>query len=138
MRATSESRRGAVTVEFALVAPLTFLLVLGLLVGGMGVFRYCEVATLAREASRWASVHGSGYQKDTGNAAATAQDVYNNVIATEATSLAANKLTYSVTWNTTNDPGSNTVRVTVSYQWLPEVFLGGITLTSTSEAVMSN
>jgi len=40
-------RQGATTVEFAVVAPATFILLLGIVVGGMGVFRYQEVAHLA-------------------------------------------------------------------------------------------
>ena len=31
----------------------------------------------------------------------------------------------------------NTVSVTVTYQWVPEAFLGGMTLSSTSECPMS-
>ena len=33
-------------------------------------------------------------------------------------------------------PVLNTVTVTVTYQWLPEAFLGGITMTSTSTVQM--
>jgi hypothetical protein len=34
-------------------------------------------------------------------------------------------------------PVTNTVTVTVSYNWIPEAFLGGITLTSTSTVPMT-
>ena len=149
MRFHSKPRRAATTVEFAVVAPLTFLLLLGLLIGGMGIFRYQEMAHLAREASRWASVHGTQYATDTGKPAATANDVYQNVISNQAAALDLSKLTYSVTWNTSNSPYhttivnnavvpvTNTVTVTVTYQWIPEAFLGGITLSSTSVSTMS-
>ncbi len=40
----------------------------------MGIYRYQQVASLAREGARYASVHGSQYAADTGNAAATASD----------------------------------------------------------------
>ncbi len=54
-------------------------------------------------------------------------------------------LTYSVTWNSSNsqfhtvsgNKVANTVTVTVTYHWIPEAFLGGITLSSTSVCVMS-
>jgi Flp pilus assembly protein TadG len=150
MRLKSTIRPAAIVIELAVIGPITFLLLLGLLIGGMGIFRYQEVASLAREASRWASVHGTQYQQDTGYPAATAQDVYNNVIAPNATSLDKSKLSYSVTWNTSNSPYhtfidpnnqvaavANTVTVTVTYQWIPEAYLGGITLTSTSTVPMS-
>ena len=86
---------------------------------------------------------------DTKNSAATAKDVYDQVIAPNAVSLDKSKLTYSVTWDTNNSPThdktvsgktvkvTNTVKVTVTYQWLPELFLGGVTLSSTSTCVMS-
>jgi Flp pilus assembly protein TadG len=149
MRLNSRTRSAALAVEFAVVSSIVFLLVLGLLIGGMGVFRYQEVASLAREASRWASVHGAQYQQDTGNPAATAQDIYNNAIAPAAVSLDKSRLSYSVVWNTDNRPFhttivnnqvvavGNTVTVTITYQWVPEAFLGGITLTSSSTLPMS-
>src|ERR1700722_2953127 len=109
MRIHSKSRRGATVIEFAIVGPLTFLLLLGLSVAGTGIFRYFEIAALARESTRWASVHGTGYQNDTGNPAATPQDVYHNVIAKQAIGLNLNHLTHSVTWNTSNAPSHITI-----------------------------
>jgi Flp pilus assembly protein TadG len=142
--------RGASTlVEFALVAPLAFLLLIGLAVGALGAFRYQQVARLARDASRWASVHGTNYAQDTGNSAATAQTVYNQAIVPDAVGLNLSNLSYSVTWNTSNSPShtvtvsgqptavANTVTVTVTYQWIPEAYLGGVNLSSTSVSVMS-
>jgi Flp pilus assembly protein TadG len=149
MRLHTQSRRGATLVEFALVGPLTLLLMIGLLVGGMGIFRYQEVASLARMSSRYASVHGTQYQVDTGQPAATAQDIYNNVIVPQNVSLDLSQVQYSVTWNTDNRPYhtvisngnvvpvTNMVTVTITYQWIPEAYLGGITLTSTSVTPMS-
>ena len=50
----------------------------------MGVFRYQEVATLAREGARYASTHGYQYRKDAGQAIGTASDwqddIYTNGI----------------------------------------------------------
>jgi Flp pilus assembly protein TadG len=146
----SQPRAGGSVVEFAVVSPILFLLLLGLIIGGLGIFRYQQVASLARESSRWASVHGTGYAKATGKPAATATDVYNQIIAPEAVALNLNDLSYSVTWNTDNQPYhtlivngnvvavTNTVTVTISYQWIPEAYLGGITFTSTSTLPMSN
>jgi Flp pilus assembly protein TadG len=144
MRLNSTNRSGVTAVEFAIVGPVTFFLLLALLIGGMGIFRYQELAAVAREASRWASVHGAQYQQDTGNPAATGQDVYNNIISPNSFGLDLSKLNYSVTWNTDNRPYHtaivnnqvvpvrNTVTVTLTYQWIPEAYLGGISLTSTS------
>jgi Flp pilus assembly protein TadG len=136
-------------VEFAVAASATFLILLGLVIGGLGIFRYQQVARLARDASRWASVHGTQYALDTKNPAATSQDVYNLAIVPNATGLDLSHLTYSVKWNTSNSPFhtstvngqqvnvANTVTVTITYKWIPETFLGTINLGSTSVSVMS-
>src|SRR2546421_3371267 len=102
MRLPRTPRRAASLVEFAIVAPLAFLLLLGLVIGGLGIFRYQQVAFLSREATRWASVHGAKYAQDTGQPAATPADVYQQVIVREATALDLSRLTYSVTWDTSN------------------------------------
>jgi len=162
MKHNSLPRRGATTVELAVVAPLTFFLLIGIVVGAMGVFRYQEVASLARQSARYASVHGAGYAKDTGNPAAVPNDglwsggtgqcslVYNNVIAAQDVSLNLSELNYSVTWNASNSPyhttivngivtpTTNTVTVTITYQWIPEALFGGVTMSSTAVTVMSN
>jgi Flp pilus assembly protein TadG len=134
--------------ESVVVLPTLLSLIFATVIGGYGVFRYQQIAMLAREGARYASVHGGLYQTETGNSAATAQDVYNNAIAPYATSLDLSQLSYSVTWNTNNMPSNfikdyekptgNTVTVKVSYNWFPEAFLvGPITLTSTSTVPMS-
>jgi Flp pilus assembly protein TadG len=136
-------RRGTTVVESAVAYLATFLLILGLIVGGVGIFRYQEVAALAREAARYACVRGSDYSEETGNTAATGKSVYDSVISARAVGLDKTKLSYAVSWKNSNrvatpiaDNGravGNTVSVTVSYQWLPEFWLvGPINLSSTS------
>ena len=100
------SRRGATTVEVALVLPILFMFILGTVVLGLGVYRYQQVAALAREGARYASVRGTQYAANTGNAAAKSTDVYNNTILPMAIGLIASNLSYSVTWNTSNSPTS--------------------------------
>jgi Flp pilus assembly protein TadG len=130
-------RHGATAVEAALVYPAAFLLILGLISGGMGIFRYQEVASLAREGSRWASTHGSQYAQDTGKAAATAQDV-TTYVQSRAVGLDLTKLAVTTTWNPNNQPPNGAVTVTVAYKWSPEVYLiGTFTLSSTSTMQMS-
>jgi Flp pilus assembly protein TadG len=148
MRVNRSERAGVTAVECAIVYPPVLLLLIGLLVGAIGVFRYQEVASLARRASRYAAVHGTQYARDTGNPAATPTDIYNAAVQPNAASLDLSKLSYSVTYNRDNSPyyttvvggtvvaTANTVTVTINYQWIPEAFLGGITLTSTSSNPM--
>jgi Flp pilus assembly protein TadG len=150
MRLSNKGRCGSTLVESALIYPIVFLLLMGLIVAGLGIFRYQEMSSVARKAARYASVHGTGWAKDTGNPAATPTDIYNNAIVPNVTGLDLTQLTYSVTYNTDNDPyhtntvsgqvvaTANVVSVTVKYNWIPEGFLGGITLSSTSSTPMSN
>ncbi len=150
MRLQNSQRKAATVVEAAVVYPVTFLLILGLIVGGLGIFRYQEMSSLARETARYAIVHGTRYAKDANVTAPTPTDLYNTVILPKAIALDPNSLSYTITYNTSNDPyhtvtdsnGNilpvyNTVQVTVTYNWIPEFFLGGITLTSTSCMQMS-
>jgi Flp pilus assembly protein TadG len=124
-------RSGTTAVEFAFVSLPLMLFVIGLIVGGLGIFRYQEVAWLARLGARYASVHGTHYAQVTASTPATATDVYNNAILPNAIALDTTQLSATTTWNPYPTPGS-TVTVTVVYNWLPEAFLGGITLSSTS------
>jgi Flp pilus assembly protein TadG len=149
-----DRRPGVTIIEGAIVYPVLLTLLLILIVGAMGIFRYQQVASLARQGARYASVHGYQYSLDNKLPAATADDV-RNVIVANAVNLdtSASALQVSVTWNTDNQqyhtvtvtdangfqnvtPVLNTVSVTVTYYWLPEAFLGGITMTSTSTVQM--
>jgi hypothetical protein len=132
-------------VECAFIYPTLFLLVLGLLVGAAGIFRYSQLASLTREAARYASVHGAQYAQELNVTAPTPADIYNNVVLPMAVGFDTSQLNYSITYNTSNSPYhtildannnvipiQNTVTVTLTYQWVPEGFLGGVTLSSTS------
>jgi len=143
-------RSGATVVECAFVYPVVFLLVLGLMVGAGGIFRYSQLASLAREGARYASVHGAQYAQENAVTAPTPDDIFNNVIAPMAVGFDTTQLKYAISYNTTNWPYhttldsnnnvvpiQNTVTVTLTYQWLPEGFLGGVTLSSTSVMPMS-
>lgn len=157
-RKAATARKGATVLECAVVYPVTFLLLLGLLIGGLGVFRYQEVAWLSREAARYAAVRGSDYQKETGNTPPTQQQIIDDVVKTMAAAMDKTKLTVTVFWidgvgnkavpwdSSTKAPTgvgpngtvSHRVRVTVTYQWMPEAFLvGPINLKSTCEIPMA-
>lgn len=129
-------RHGVTVVECAVIFPLVFLLLAGTIIAGIGVFRFQEVAALAREGARFASVRGGGYEFHTGKKAATPTDVYEQAILPKAVALDQTKLTYSVTWNPDNRQGG-TVTVQVNYSWIPEGFLGGIQLSSSSTMLVS-
>jgi Flp pilus assembly protein TadG len=131
-------------VEAAVVYPVVFMLLLGLVIGGLGIFRYQEVAHLAREGARWAAVHGGQYAKETGKSAATQDDVNTKVVQSEAIILDPARLNCTVSWDDSSEMPvyydtkankwkTNNVTVTVTYQWMPEVYLvGPLTLTTTT------
>ena len=143
------ARPGATLVESGLVLAITLVLVAGLIVLGLGVSRYQQTAAVAREAARWASVHGGLYARETGQPAATPDSVKNQVIPRYSTGLDPNQITlFSVTWDDASEMPtyfdnahqafkSNAVHVTINYRWIPEAYFGGITLTSTSEMPIS-
>jgi Flp pilus assembly protein TadG len=126
-------RRGVSAVEAAIVYPVTILLLLGTVVLGLGVFRYQQLQSLAREGARYASVHGPQYAADTGSAYATNSSVL-TYIETLAVGLDNTKLSCTVTWNpsppTVTTPSTVTVQLT--YDWVPEGYFQSMTLTASS------
>ena len=150
MRRAPQRRPGATVVECAFVYPTLFLLILGLLVGAGGIFRYSQLASLTREGARYAVVHGGQYAQENNTTVPTPDQIFNNVIAPMAVGFDTTQMGYSITYNTTywpyhtttdsnNNvvPIQNTVTVTLTYQWVPEAFLGGVTLSATSVMPMS-
>jgi hypothetical protein len=148
--AYSPPRRGTTVVEGAVVYPVAIFLLLALVVGAMGVFRFQEVAFLAREGARYGSAHGAQYRQDArlpvGTSSDWTSDIYSTAIAPKIVALDSSKLSYTMTWpavvnqptKSDNWPGSS-VTVTVTYQWFPELYLvGPFNLTSTSTMPITN
>ena len=159
------ARRGATILEFAVVAPITFLLILGLIVAGMGVFRYQEVAHLAREGSRYASTRAGDYTLDgiaeqTGVGGILTHSDMHAYLSTRAVGVRPEDTTVIVSFSAPNSvkPSNlptyldttpdqvppaqkvhqNYVTVTVEYRWVPETFFTGpIKLRSTSTVPIS-
>src|SRR5262249_16766715 len=131
-------------VESAVVLNLTILLILGMIVVGLGVFRYQQVSALAREGARWASVHGGEWAKETNSSLTTATSIYNAAIKPMAVGIDPSSLKTppDVTWDNASQMPlyvdsrgkwkNNQVTVKVTYAWIPEAFLGGVTFSSTS------
>ena len=155
LRRKKQQRSGAILLESAMVYPVLFLLVIGIIILGIGVFRYQQVSHIAREASRWAVVHGDIYRRENGlSTQTTATQVYNAAIEPQAASMQLTGLTYSVDWNgagSTDDDWrrsrneivngvvvsrANTVTVTVTYTWNTGLF-GTIPVSSSSTMPMS-
>jgi Flp pilus assembly protein TadG len=151
-------RPGAVAVETAVVLPVFLFILLAIIVGGMGVFRYQQVACLAREAARRASVCGADYQKQTNQSSPTQEQICQQAVLPLAAGMDPASLNVTVQWvnqgnntvqgwdsapkdvksiNALGEYVTNAVRVTVTYTWTPGLLLGPITLTSVSQVPMS-
>lgn len=120
-------RRGVTVVEVAVTAPLAFLLILGLIVGAIGVFRYQQVAHLAREGATYAAMHGPNYERRTKKPQADSAQVLQRLLP-----MAAGLDPSSLDCTCVVDDDANTVAVTLRYQWVPEGYLPASTLSSTS------
>lgn len=156
-------RRGAAAVEFAFVAPVVLLIILGQIYGGMCVFRYQEVAHLAREGARYASTHGATYVREgtvgqTGEPAVDCSEDLRNYLAARTVLLSPDSLEVQVSWTapgtvvpanqpTYLDPDPNQVPpgqrviqnyviVKVSYSYQVPWVRRTLTLTSTSQMPM--
>ena len=125
-------------VEFALVGPLFFLMLIGTIEMGRLMWTSHELSNGAREGARWASVRGERYE-DQPNPAITWDDV--RTVILNRTSALDSTLTGTLTYHPSTglgerEPGSK-VRVTTTYTYVPMVggFLGigNITLSRQSE-----
>ena len=65
LRTKTRKRGGAYTVEAAFVFPITFFLLLAIMIGTLGIFRFQECAYLARLGARFGSVRGLNYWNST-------------------------------------------------------------------------
>jgi Flp pilus assembly protein TadG len=128
MRYHNQPRSGVAVVEVAITAPVAFLLVIGLIVGGLGTFRYQQVAALAREGSTYAALHSPYYESRTGQPRATSDSVMSNAVLPLAAGLDASAINCTLTFDTS----ANTATVKLTYNWLPEGLLPPVTLGSTS------
>jgi Flp pilus assembly protein TadG len=144
------------------VLGITLSILLALIVGGLGVMRYQQVAHLARESARAASVLGNQYPHDFDGERAA---LYSNgtllapsglTINVSEVGLDPNALTWSANWpdgsnlpyRVISDSGQaagNRVQVTLRYRWVPELrlpilgsVLGGVIFSSTAEMQITN
>jgi Flp pilus assembly protein TadG len=154
-----DKRAGALAVEAAIVYSVLFVLLFGLIAGGIGIFRYQQAACLAREGARWASVHGDDWQSDLNIAACTADQIRQQGVLPLAARMDPAALSVQVQfinraagtvsdWDQVGHPPTsldaannlvtNRVRITVTYRWTPGALLvGPLYLKSTSEMSMS-
>ena len=126
-RRSRRRRRGIILLECSFAYSVVFLLTLGTIVVGFGVFRYQEMAWLAQEGARWAAVHGPKYQSEQGQPMATNSTVMSNAIAPRMVILTPGSLNCNLA-----PMSSGVATVTLTFTWIPEAYLGSVTLTATA------
>ncbi|MCK5880387.1 MAG: pilus assembly protein [Sinobacterium sp.] len=145
MKTISLKERGSSLVEFALVAPLFFVLIFALFDIGFAVWTYNSISQAVREAGRHAVVHGEGTRLPNGAAGPSTEGPINcstanaNTIAAVACSHAQainpEKLEITSSWPTGNTIGS-TVIVHAKYNYSPFTQLIDFTVAIESQTEM--
>ncbi len=143
-------RPGATALETAIVLSVLFVMIIAIIVGGMTVLRYQQVACLAREGARWASVRGGDDQRETGTDGVMVKQIVSDGILPYAAAMDPGAVSVEVFWvdqstgiatdwdlarrdvrsiTAGGEYVTNTVRVIVTYTWASG-FLSGPTVTT--------
>jgi Flp pilus assembly protein TadG len=143
-RGASRSRRGQSMVEFALVAPIFFLLLFGIIEAGRFMYHYEILNNAAREGIRYAIIHGENSSDPTGPPTdATGADIKQAISDAALGLVGAGDLVipdpvYSGPNGATNKRGSN-VELSVSYTYSPLLPLfPNVTISTEASGVINN
>jgi len=103
--------KGQDLVEYALLLPFMLMLIMGIFDLGRVTFLYSTITNISREGARYGVVH----QCDDPGVMAAAKD--------KSIGINPNDLDFTISWNPADcsypDPGSGTVTVSVSFDFLP-------------------
>jgi Flp pilus assembly protein TadG len=120
-------------MEFALILSVFLLLTFGTIDFGRGVWTYNTLSHAAREATRYAVVHGAWSQYP------ASSEQIKEIITKQAAGLDPQKVVVTTSWQPNNEPGS-VVQVQAQYNFKPVtplIFSETIVLRSTSRMVIS-
>jgi hypothetical protein len=142
--------KGQALVEFALVAPIFFLLLFGIIEGGRFIFYYQTLNNATREGARYAIVHGSNSfcpsgPMPPGETAPACYDLpgVNVVQQVKDTAFGAlgNGVTVTPVWGPAGNGRDSEVTVSGSFTYgalIPLVPLPPITISAESTLVINN
>ena len=120
---------GQTYADFVMMVLPAILLIFGIISFGMTVYTWSFLSNAARDAVRYAIVHGSK-----SSSPASADDIQ-TFVRNEAQGIKPSAISVSTTWNPNNNPGS-TVSVQVSYSFRPFYPFNSVTLPLSSSAQM--
>lgn len=145
------SRRGQALVEFALVAPVFFLLLFAVIEGARFILFYEALNNATREGARYAIVHGSNSFCPSGpmppgeTAPISCYDPTGAKVVQQvkdsAFGLLGSGVTVTPTWGATGNGRDSDVSVSASYTYrpiVPLVPLPDITINAESRLVINN
>jgi Flp pilus assembly protein TadG len=135
VRASRRNDKGASVLEFGLVVLVFYAFVFGVMDFGRALYSYHFVSHAAREATRYAIVHGAQSADP-----ATAYDIAQYVRSLTPEGIDPNAITVSATWSPNNSPGSNVkVQVQDNFHFaMPLLLTTQLNLSSASQMVISN
>jgi Flp pilus assembly protein TadG len=120
-------------VEGALTLLVLFVTFFGIMDFGRLVWTYTTIAHGAREATRYAIVHGSA----SANPASVA--TIQGIVLSRSPGLSSSNITTTVTYSPNNQNAGSSVQVLVNYTFYPitpYIPVGAMTLKSTSQMVI--
>lgn len=131
-------RRGQSLVEFALIAPIFFFLVIGIIEGGRLLWTFHTLNNAAKEGSRYTMVRGTN--SELGDAPATDSTIETYILS-KSSGLADADLTTNLVLLDGDMDNKSRFRVEVSYDYsfVVGAFLGvsDMTITADSTAIFS-
>ena len=134
VRISGKNDRGGSLLEFGLVVLVFYAFVFGVMDFGRALYTYHFVSHAAREATRYAIVHGAQSAEP-----ATADEIRQYVKGITPEGIDPHAITVSASWSPDNSPGSN-VRIQVQDNFhfmMPLLPRSQMTLSSASQMVIS-
>lgn len=135
----SMRERGQSLVEFALVAPIFMIILLGTFEGARAVLAYNTLSNASREGARYALVHGANSPAPVGPGNTTALTTY---VRNYTDTLGSSHVTITPTWPDGSNAIGSYAQVTITYAYTPlfagMLHLGAMNFSSSSKAVIAN
>ena len=153
LRCLPISERGQAMVEFALVAPIFFLLLFAIIEGGRFIFYYETLNNATREGARYAIVHGSNSKCPAGPSgpmppgipAPACHDLPGAKVIQRVKDsgfgVLGTGITVTPTWGATGNGRNSPVKVAATYTYrtlVPLLPLPAITISAESTLVINN